>query len=107
MALLQAMPPLDLVMVLDSGAAPLVELSTISQVIQFRQKTWVWCRRDLMGERRSIVRDMVTSFNWAPYTQQEFTDCTLTQEFVDCANRSSFDKAQKEGIVPPLGFLTG
>ena len=105
LALVDAIPNLDLVMVLDSGPAPLVELSFIAQRLEFRNKTHVWCSRDLLGDRRNTVGDLIKMFPWSAYDQQEFRDCSLTQEFVDCAKRFFVNKAQQEGLLSPLGFL--
>jgi len=97
--------PDDLLLVLDAGPAPLVELTTIWRDLNLREITEVWCPRSIWAARRSTPGDVLSLFDYRLYGDDEFTTCDLTEQFVHSANRECFARAQRDGILSSLGFL--
>ncbi len=104
MALLDAINPDDLILVLEAGAAPLVELAVISPNLSLRDSTIVFCRREHVTGRRTTPGDLIRTFHYVAFSDDELTSCELTEEFVTAANRTSLDRAQRAGAFPWLGF---
>ena len=103
-ALVSELPNIDLLLVLNSGPAPLTELAAISEDWRARQITRVWSRREYQEGGRSTPGDVVGMFVYWPYDWEEFESCELVQSVVESAERFCFDKAQKEGRLIPLGL---
>lgn len=106
-ALLSALPNIDLLLVLNTGPAPLVELTTISSDYRARQITRVWSKREYKVERRSTPSDVITMFDNWPFSDEEFESCELVESIVATAERFCVNKAQLEGrlqdwrLLPP------
>ena len=95
---------IDLLIVLNSGAAPLVELATISPDYRARQITRVWSKREYSEGRRSTPGDVVGMFlNWQ-FSEDEFESCELVQSVVATTESFSMSKAQLEGRLTSLGL---
>lgn len=88
----------DLVLVLDTGAAPLAEITAILFArLDLRDSTHVFCPRDYLSGERSTPGDIVRSFVHIRFNTEELTSCELTTEFIAAANRTCFDRAQRQG----------
>jgi len=105
LALRSAVPEIDLILVLNTGAAPLVELTTLSSDLMARQKTKVWSKREYTEGRRSTPGDVVKMFDYQPFNQEEFDTCELVESVVATAERFCMDKAQREGRLTGWGLL--
>lgn len=105
MALLAELNPDDLVLVLDTGVAPLAELAAIMPNLSLRENTEVWCERGILGNRRSTPSDVVRSFDYKLFAEDELNSCELTEQFIDAANRAWIARAQREGILSSIGYL--
>lgn len=95
----------DLILVLNAGPAPLVELTTIWQNQTLRENTEVWCPREYWTVRRSTPGDVLEMFDYRLYGDAEFQTCDLTEQFVHSAHRTCFARAQRAGYLTSLGFL--
>ena len=84
---------IDLLLVLNTGAAPLAELTTISSDLRARQITRVWWKREFKQGRRSTPRDVVEMFDNWPFSEEEFESCELVESFVETADRFCVNKA--------------
>ena len=103
LALLSELPNIDLLLVLNTGVAPLAELVAISLYQRGRQITRVWSKREFTEGRRSTPSDVVQMFdNWS-FSQEEFESCELVESVVAIANE--FYTAQLEGRLTGLGLL--
>lgn len=105
LALRNALSDLDLVLVLNTGVAPLAELTSISFDSRAREITRVWSKREFVGGRRSTPGDVLKLFDNSPFSVEEFDSCELVESFVDTAERFCFSKAQAEGRLVGLGLL--
>ena len=95
----------DLLLVLNTGAAPLVELTAISSDHKARQITKVWTKREYTEGRRSTPGDVVAMFDYWPFSEEEFKSCELVASVVETAERFCISKAQLEGRLQGLGLL--
>ena len=105
LALLSSLPHIDLLLVLNTGAAPLVELTSISSDFRARQITRVWSKREYNEGRRSTPGDVLAMFDNLPFSKDEFESCELVASFVETADRFCLNKAQSEGRLAGLGLL--
>ena len=65
LALVEALPNVDLLLVLNSGPATLAELAAVSTDYRGRQITRVWSKREYVEDRRSTPGDVLGMFeNW-------------------------------------------
>lgn len=106
MALRAALPDADLLLVLNTGPAPLVELTTISFNEEALHKTRVWSRREYTEGPRSTPSDVVKMFHHRPFTEEEFNTCTLTGEMVEAVDEYLIQAQMKaafggSGVLPP------
>ena len=87
LALLSELPKIDLLLVLNSGVAPIVELTTISFDHRARQITRVWSKREYAEGPRTTPRDVLELFdNWM-FSEEEFESCELVESVVATADR--------------------
>lgn len=105
LALRNALSDIDLVLVLNTGAAPLAELTSISFDARAREITRVWSKREFVGGRRSTPGDVLAMFDNYPFSVEEFDSCELVESFVETAERFCLSKAQSEGRLAGLGLL--
>ena len=103
-ALRNALPEIDLLLVLNAGAAPLVELTSLSFESRGREITRVWSRREYAGDSRSTPSDVLAMFDNFPFSEEELDSCELVESFVDTAERFCFNKAQLEGRLTGLSL---
>lgn len=107
LALRSELPSIDLLLVLNTGAAPLVELTTISFDLRARQITRVWSKREFTEKRRSTPGDVVKMFDYWTFDEDEFESCELVDSVVETAHRFCVNRAQLEGrltrwdLLPP------
>lgn len=104
-SLLSEIRGIDLLLVLNTGPAPLAELATISSDYRARQITRVWSRREYTQGRRSTPSDVLKMFDHLLFSNEEFESCELVESMVDTANRFCMSKAQREGRLTGLGLL--
>ena len=104
LALRSELPQIDLLLVLNTGEAPLVELTTISTDLRARHITRVWWWRRHAEGSRSTPRDVVTMFDNWPFNREEFESCELVESMLETADRFSLSKAQLEGRLTNLGL---
>lgn len=104
LALRDVLSDIDLVLVLNTGVAPLVELTSISFDFRAREITRVWSKREFVRGRRSTPGDVLRMFDNSPFSVEEFNSCELVEAFVDTAERFCFSKAQSEGRLVGLGL---
>lgn len=104
-ALQRVLPGIDLLLVLNTGAAPLVELTAISSDYRAREITRVWSKREYTEGRRSTPGDVVKMFDNQPFNQEEFDTCELVESVVATAERFCLNKAQREGRLTGWGLL--
>lgn len=97
-------PQLDLILVLDSGVAPLVELTLLWPDVRAREITRVWCNRTYVSSRRTTPTDIIKSFDGRLFSQEEFDACDLIGDFLQAADRACFNKAQRQGVLSHLGL---
>ena len=105
LALRSKLPFIDLLLVLNTGPAPLAELTTISTDLRGREITRVWWKREFTEGRRSTPGDVVRMFDNWPFSEEEFESCELVESFVEAAERFCVTKAQREGRLKYLGLL--
>ena len=105
LALHSALDQIDLLLVLNTGVAPLVELTTISTDYRARQITKVWSKREHVGSRRSTPADVLSMFDNWPFSPGEFESCELVESIVATAERFCVSRAQREGRLTRLGLL--
>ena len=99
------LPNIDLLLVLNTGVAPIVELTAISFDLRARQITKVWSKREYLEGRRTTPGDVVAMFeNW-PFNEEEFDSCELVEWVIATAERFCLSKAQQEGRLTSLGLL--
>ena len=105
LALRSELPNIDLLLVLNTGVAPIVELTAISFDHRARQVTKVWSKREYVEGRRTTPGDLVAMFeNW-PFNEEEFDSCELVEWIIATAERFCLSKAQQEGRLTSLGLL--
>jgi len=104
LALARALRNVDLILVLETGPAPLVELTQLSNSYRARQITRVWCLREHVAGRRSAPSDVVKMFDHWLFNQDEFDSCELTDEFLLAADRFCLNKAQLTGRLQDMGL---
>ena len=104
LALQSELPEIDLLLVLNTGVAPLVELTTISFDYRARQITRVWSKREYTEGYRSTPSDVVAMFDNWPFSEEEFESCELVESVVATADRFCMSKAQQEGRLTALGL---
>ncbi len=104
LALLSALDEIDLLLVLNTGVAPLVELTTISTDYRARQITKVWSKREYTEAGRSTPADVLSMFDNWPFSPEEFESCELVESVVATAERFCVSKAQREGRLTSLGL---
>lgn len=105
LALRSELPEIDLLLVLNTGPAPLVELTTISLDQRARQITRVWWRREYADGPRSTPGDVVRMFDNWPFSEEEFESCELVESVLETADRFCVSKAQLEGRLTNWGLL--
>ena len=105
LALLAELNSADLVLVLDTGVAPLAELATMMPNLHLREIIEVWCERGVLGNRRSTPGDVVRAFDYKLFVEDEFKSCELAEQFIDAANRAWIARAQREGVMSWIGYL--
>ena len=104
LALLSELRKIDLLLVLNTGVAPIVELTTISFDHRARQITRVWSKREYAEGSRTTPRDVLEMFdNWM-FSEEEFESCELVESVVATADRFCMSKAQQEGRLTGLGL---
>ena len=97
---------IDLLLVLNTGVAPIVELTAISDNLRARQITRVWSKREYVaGRRRTTPGDVVAMFDNSPFSEEEFDSCELVESVIETAERFCMSKAQQEGRLTSLGLL--
>lgn len=102
MAILAAVKDTDLILVLETGPAPLAELTALSLNFKAREITQVWWKREHAAEQRSTPSDVVLTFTNYRFSQTEFENCDLTVDFVDAAKRTCLKKAISEGLLSDI-----
>ena len=105
LALRSELAHIDLLLVLNTGAAPLVELTTISSDLRARQITRVWSKREFTEKRRSTPGDVLKMFDYWTFDEREFDSCELVEWFVETADRFCVNRAQLEGRLTRWGLL--
>ena len=105
LALRSELQKVDLLLVLNTGVAPLTELATISSDYKARQITRVWWKREYDQGRKSTPRDVLAMFDNWPFSEEEFETCELVESFVETADRFCMSRAQREGRLTGLGLL--
>ena len=105
LALRSELPEIDLLLVLNTGPAPLVELTIISLDHRARQNTRVWWSREHAAGPRSTPGDVVRMFDNWPFSEEEFESCELVESVLETADRFCMDKAQLEGRLTDWGLL--
>ena len=105
LALRSELPDIDLLLVLNSGPAPLTELTAISFGHRARQITRVWWKREFKEGRRSTPSDVVKMFDNWPFSEEEFDSCELVESFLETTERFCVSKAQFEGRMAGLGLF--
>ena len=103
-ALQSGLPEVDLILVLNTGVAPIVELLAISRDYRGRQITRVWSKREYDQARRSTPGDVLKVFDCSLFSPEEFETCELVESFVATAERFCMSKAQLEGRLTGLGL---
>lgn len=96
---------LDLILVLNSGVAPLVELTILWPDVRAREVTRVWCKREYATDRRTTPKEIIESFDCKYFSKDEFDTCDLTADFVQAAERACFNKAQRLGLLSDIGLI--
>ena len=104
LALLSELREIDLLLVLNTGAAPIVELTAISSDYRARQITRGWSKREYTEGRRTAPGDVVAMFDNWPFSEEEFESCELIESVVATADRFCMSKAQLEGRLTSLGL---
>ena len=104
LALQSELPAIDLLLVLNTGVAPIVELASISSDYRARQITKVWSKREFTEGRRTTPSDVVEMFDNWPFSAEEFYSCELVESFIATAERFCMSKAQREGRLTALGL---
>ena len=96
---------IDLLLVLNTGVAPILELTVISHDLRARHKTRVWTKREYTRGRRTLPRDVLAMFeNW-PFSEEEFESCELVESVIETAERFCMNKAQEEGRLTSFRLL--
>lgn len=96
---------IDLLLVLNTGPAPLAELASIYHSYRAKEITKVWSKREYMQGGRTTPKDIVNSFdNWI-FSPEEFESCELIESLVDVTERVCMIRAQKDGRLVSLGLL--
>ena len=104
-ALHSKLPEIDLLLVLNTGVAPLVELTAISIDYRATEITKVWSKREYTEGPRSTPSDVLDMFdNWA-FNQDEFDSCELVESIVATAEEFCQEKAKREGDIVGWGLL--
>ena len=104
-ALLSALDTIDLLIVLNTGAASLAELSVISLDLAAREKTIVWWPARFDEGRRTIPTDVVGTFSNNVFGKREFSECQLVEEVIEEADRFCMNHAQREGRLVSFGLI--
>ena len=105
LALWSELRNIDLLLVLNTGVAPVVELTAISFDHRARQITRVWSKREYVAGRRTTPSDVVAMFDNWPFSEEEFDSCELVESVIHTAERFCMSKAQQEGRLTSLGLL--
>ena len=105
LALRSKLPEIDLLLVLNTGVAPLVELTAISMDYKATEITRVWSKREYTEGPRSTPSDVLDMFDNWPFNEEEFDTCELVESVVATAERFCMDKAQREGRLTGWGLL--
>ena len=104
LALRSEIPRIDLLLVLNTGVAPLVELTTISLDYRARQITRVWSKRAYREGHRTTPGDVLGMFINSLFSEEEFNSCELVESVVATADQFCMSKAQLEGRLSNLGL---
>lgn len=104
-ALRSKLPEIDLLLVLNTGPAPLVELTAISIDYKATEITKVWSKREYTEGPRSTPSDVLDMFDNWPFSPEEFDSCELVESIIATAERFCMDKAQREGRLTGWGLL--
>lgn len=96
---------IDLLLVLNTGVAPLVELTSLSFDHRARQITRVWSKREYNQRGRSTPSDILAMFDNSLFSENEFDSCELVESMVATAERFCLSKAQREGRLIGWGLL--
>lgn len=94
----------DLLLVLNAGVAPLVELTSISKNYAARAKTRVWMKREYRGRQKSAPDDVVKMFEHWLYSETEFDTSELITSIIDATDRFCMNRAQREGRLTMFGL---
>ena len=88
LALQEKMPDADLLLVLNTGPAPLAELVAISLLRSYEalRKTRVWSPRKYTEGPRSTPGDILKMFQNTPFSLEEFNTCALTGQLVEATD---------------------
>ena len=105
LALLAELPNIDLLLVLNTGPAPLVELTAIIRNYRARQITRVWSKREYADSRQSTPGDVLGMFDNWNFSDDEFQSCELVESMIATAERFCMSKAQLEGRLKNWGLL--
>ncbi len=104
-ALRSKLSEIDLILVLNTGVAPLVELTTISINYRATKITKVWSKREYTEGPRSTPGDVLDMFDNWPFKQDEFDSCELVESVVAIAEDFFQEKAKQEGRLTSWGIL--
>lgn len=96
---------LDLILVLESGVAAVTELAILWPDPRAREITRVWCKREYATPERTTPRQIIDMFHHWFFSQEEFDACDLIADFVQAAERTCFNKAQRQGLLSDIGLL--
>ena len=95
---------IDLLLVLNTGVAPIVELTAISFDHRARQITKVWSKEEYAEGGRTTPGDVVAMFdNWL-FSAEEFDSCELVESVIATTERFCMNKAQQEGRLTGFGL---
>ncbi len=89
LALRSELPDIDLLLVLNTGPAPLAELTTISLDHRARQIPRVWWKREHAAGPRSTPGDVVRMFDNWPFSEEEFESCELVESVLETQTGSA------------------
>ena len=105
LALISELRDIDLLLVLNTGPAPLAELASISHSYKAKEIIKVWSKREYMNRQRSTPGDIVSMFENSMFSPEEFESCELIESLVAVTERVCITRAHKEGRLISLGLL--
>lgn len=104
LALKSKLSVIDLLLVLNAGVAPIVELTAISSDLRAREKTKVWSKRVYTEGSRSTPGDIVAMFEYRTFSEEEFESCELIESIIAITDGFCMGKAQREGRLTAFGL---